>query len=259
LSDWQSPEPGAYDPDHPIALLEMAGEVTGQARAMRAVWAVRSMLAAGANTGALSVAKSYAKAHKLISAGDFDSLVREHRAESGPADTGKPSASTLLVELAQSKFTFGLGDQGETFAVPVTGPKVVSMLRGGRTSLRALLAREFYAVTSKAASQSALSDALTIIEGLAQETEETRLYLRAAQYQGSLWLDLGDQTGRAVRVTSRGWTVEDVPPVLFKRTSLTGALPEPKRGGSIDDLWSWLNVTEADRPLVASRGPGAAG
>ena len=76
--------------------------------------------------------------------------------------------------------------------------------------------------------------------------------MRCAEHDGTLWLDLADQTGRAVHVTRRGWSVEDEPPVLFKRTSLTSPLPEPARGGKLDDLWKWLNVKEDDRPLVAA-------
>ena len=49
-----------------------------------------------------------------------------------------------------------------------------------------------------------------------------------------------------------GWTVEDTPPVLFKRTALMASLPEPEQGGDLDELWRWLNVTKEDRPLVAA-------
>ncbi len=45
------------------------------------------------------------------------------------------SAATLLVELAQKSYEFGVSDTGESYAVPVSGPKVVLSLRGGRTSL----------------------------------------------------------------------------------------------------------------------------
>ncbi len=63
-------------------------------------------------------------------------------------------------------------------------------------------------------------------------------------------MDLGDQTGRAIKVTSTGWTVEPEAPVLFKRTALTAALPEPIAGGDLKYLWELLNAAEPDRPLV---------
>jgi hypothetical protein len=251
--DWQDPDPTAYDPDNPLALLEKAAIAPVSERAMRAAWAVNSMLAAGPNATALTVAKDYVKRHKLIAAADFDSLVRESRAENGtgPGSDVK-SASTVLVDLARERYTFGISDTGDPFAVPVDGPKVVAMLRGGKTSLRAMMAREYFTLTGRAATQQALADALMVVEGIAQDTDESRLYLRTAQHQGALWLDLGDHTGRVVRITANGWTVEDSSPVLFRRTALTGVLPEPKRGDDLGGLWDWLNVTPDDRSLVAA-------
>lgn len=246
-------EAPGYDPANPLGLLEKAAAAEPGRRAMAAVQAIRTMVAVGADAGVMTVARDYVKRARLIGAGDFDRLVRESNAADGHA--GEPdakSASTVLVDLAQERFTFGVADTGEPFAVPNDGPKVVAMLRGGKTSLRALLAREYFAITHRAPAQQALADALLVLEGMAQEGPESALYMRAAQHEGALWLDLGDHTGRAGRITARGWTIEDSAPVLFKRTALTGPLPEPARGGSISDLWGWLNVAEDDRPLVAA-------
>jgi hypothetical protein len=249
--EWQDPNPAAYDPGNPLELLVIAAGKEGAERAMGAVWAVGSMLAAGANFTALTVARQFVKQEKLLNVADFDQLVRESRAASGQQnETDVKSASTMLVELAQQRYSFGVSDTGEPFAVPHEGPKVVAMLRGGKTSLRALMARQYFSVTGRAATQQALADALMVVEGIAQEGDETRLYLRTAQYEGALWLDLGDHAGRAVRITPHGWTVEEQAPVLFRRTALTGVLPEPKRGGDVARLWDWLNVAKDDRALV---------
>lgn len=243
-----------YDPASPLAFLEKAATAEEHDRAPLAVRAVRAMLAAGADAGILAEARACVKRTKPLDVASFDALVREFREANG-GETGlaeAQSVATKLVELAQEFYTFGVSDTGEPFAVPKDGPKVVAMLRGGRTSLRALLAREHFARTGRAPTQQALADALLVIEGIAQDASESKLYLRAAQHAGELWLDLGDHSGRAVRITAAGWTVEDCPPVLFKRTTLTGPLPEPQPGGSLDDLWDWLNVAAADRPLVAA-------
>ncbi|MEO8694808.1 MAG: ATP-binding protein [Acidimicrobiales bacterium] len=164
---------------------------------------------------------------------------------------GRKSASTVIVDLAESMYRFGLSDAGETFAVPRSGAKVVVLLRGGRQSLRAQLAREYFRRTGKAAPQQALADALMVIEGIAQESDEEHvLHLRVARYADALWLDLADATGRAIRITAAGWTIEDKAPVLFKRTALNAALPTPIKGGSLDVLWLMLNVELDDRPLI---------
>lgn len=162
------------------------------------------------------------------------------------------SAATLLVELATERYAFCTSDGGEPFAVPRQGPMVVQMLRGGKTSLRSQLARTYFTRYGRVAAQQALADALAVVDGIAQDNPEQRLALRVAGHDGDLWLDMGDPTGRAIRITGTGWTVADRPPVLFKRTALNGSLPEPQPDGDLGELWRWLNVTAEDRPLVAA-------
>ncbi len=164
----------------------------------------------------------------------------------------RKSAATLLVEIATELYEFGVSDAGEAFGIPRSGPRVVRLLRGGKTSLRGQLAREFLTRTGKATGQQALADALLVVEGIAQDDEERQLALRVAQHDGALWLDLGDPTGRAVRITGDGWQVQPAAPVLFKRTALNAALPEPVGGGDLAELWTWLNVAPEDRPLLAA-------
>lgn len=162
------------------------------------------------------------------------------------------SASTRLVQIAEELYEFGVSDSGETFGVPRAGPKVLRLLRGGKTSLRAQLTREYFRRYGRAAPAQALADALLVVEGIAQDSDEQTLHLRVAERDGVIWLDLGDATGRAVAITETGWTMQPSPPVLFKRTALMSVLPEPVHGADLADLWVWLNVTEADQPLVAA-------
>ncbi|TPN41385.1 hypothetical protein [Mesorhizobium sp. B1-1-6] len=164
----------------------------------------------------------------------------------------KASAATVLVKIAEELYDLGISVEGEPFGVPRSGAKVVQMLRGGKMSLRSQLSREYFRRTRRAAPQQALADALLVLEGIAQENEPQVLHIRVARCAEAQWLDLGDGTGRAVVVTSDGWSVEDHVPVLFKRTEVTAALPEPVRGGSLDELWDWLNVPDEDKPLVAA-------
>jgi hypothetical protein len=244
-----------HDPDDPLAPVEKAIAAAGSDDLIpgKVFAAVEAMARHGMDGATRATVRAYLKKRRLMTFAEFDRLVRDCQpAAATHADPDAKSASTLLADLAQERYTFGVTDSGDPFAVPVSGPRVVAMLRGGKTSLRAMLAREYYARTGRAAAQQALADALLVLEGIAQDAEESQLYLRCAQHHGALWLDLGDPAGRAVRVTSRGWTIEDGAPVLFRRTVLTGPLPEPERGGRIGDLWRWLNVAAPDRPLVAA-------
>lgn len=163
---------------------------------------------------------------------------------------GQQSASTQLVEIALELYEFGVSTDGETYAIPSEGPRVLRMLRGGKTSLRAQLAREYFTRYRKAASQAALADALAVVQGFAEGEDEAEVFIRVGKQGEALWLDLGDATGRAIRVTGRGWSLAESSPMLFKRTAVTAVLPEPESGTDIAELWQWLNVTAEDRPLV---------
>src|SRR5690242_16494509 len=100
---------------------------------------------------------------------------------------------------------------------------------------------------SKAPSQQSLADVLCVIEGIAMNGMPVPLYQRVASSETGWWLDLGDASGDAVRVSAEGWRIS-LPPVRFRRTVLTSALPRPVPGGHLDELWSLLNVSERDRP-----------
>lgn len=175
-------------------------------------------------------------------------------AEDEEAGQGKDdrTAADILVDIAESLYDFGVTDDGDTYALPKSGPRVVLLLRGGKTSLRAQLAREYRRKMRRVAPQQALASALLCIEGMAQEEEPATLHQRVARHGDDLWLDLGDQTGRAIRITANGWNVSATTPVLFRRTALTAALPVPNKDGQLSELWGWLNVADDDRPLIAA-------
>jgi hypothetical protein len=166
------------------------------------------------------------------------------------SESGKKSASTLLVELALERYEFGCTEDGQPFAVK-PGGHVVRMLRGGKNSLRAELSQAYYRLHGKAAPQQALADALLVLEGEALDSDPSQVHLRVASAAGAIWLDLGNAAEAVVRIDAGDWwIVEADVPVLFQRTALTGAMPAPQHGGDLDLLWEQLNVAEADRPLV---------
>jgi hypothetical protein len=98
--------------------------------------------------------------------------------------------------------------------------------------------------------QQALADALLVLEGWARTTNPTPVHLRVADHGSHTYIDMGDADEKAIRIGPDGWSLVDAAPVLFYRTRLTGALPEPVRGGSLDSLWGIVNIAEEDRPLV---------
>jgi hypothetical protein len=162
-----------------------------------------------------------------------------------------PSAATKLARIAQERYTFGVSDTGEPYALPLDGPRIVKMLRGAG-SLRAELAAAFLTDFGNPPPQQALADALMALEGLALAAEAKPLALRVADSHGALWLDLGDGTGELVRIAPEGWEIVSEAPVLHRRTALTAALPRPAIGGNLSALWSLLNIAAADRPVLVA-------
>ena len=164
---------------------------------MRAVWAVSSMLAAGAERRSRDRGPGLREAaHGSWPPPTSTAWLRESQAGDDGA-AGEPdvkSAATMLVELAQEHYTFGVSDTGEPFALPQRrARRVVAMLRGGKTSLRALLAREYFTRTGRAADAAGASRRATGDRGHRPGGgRDPRLYLRTAQHEGALWLDLGD-------------------------------------------------------------------
>lgn len=180
-----------------------------------------------------------------------DDLVAQH-APDAPEEP-KKSTATRLVEMAEADYDLGCTEDGEAYGVPKVAPYIVRTLRGGRQSLRAELAHAYFAKFGAAPSQSALADAITVCEGKAQQEEPDTLHLRVARHGRDLVLDLGDATGGAVVINPTGWRVTENPPVMFRRTALTGALPRPIGGASLEGvLWPAFNVAARYRPLVAA-------
>lgn len=181
-------------------------------------------------------------------AAELDTVIDLVIAES-VEDQPKKSAAAILVELAQQRYRFGVTDAGEPFAV--TDGHLVRMLRGGRTSLRAELAKAYRTATGRVPAQQALADAMLVLEGEAQDADPSEVHLRVAEAGGAVWVDLGDAAETAVKITADGWDVVTTGvPVLFRRTALTGQLPMPERGGDLAELWDLVNVAAGDRPLV---------
>ncbi|HEY6595937.1 MAG TPA: hypothetical protein VI011_17820 [Asanoa sp.] len=168
----------------------------------------------------------------------------------------KTSAATVLIKLAEERYRLGMMTTGDAFGVPVDGSNVARLLRGGRRSLKAELAAAYYAKHQAAAPGQALTDALLVLEGKAQNMMPTDVALRIATTDdGEVVLDLGGDDGRAVVIGPAGWQVVTTSPVLFRRTRATLPLPVPVRAvgamhAGLGRLRQLLNIHDGEWPLV---------
>ncbi len=169
----------------------------------------------------------------------------------GTVEAGKPkrekSQAQELVALAHEMFELGITTEGRPFVVPRRGPRVAQWMRGG--SFVGKLAVGLHQRTGMVCSSNARGDALHLLTAQAESADRVELTQRVARHGEDLVLDLGDDTGRVVVITPGGWMIEDRSPVLFARSLQTLALPTPVRGGSLDALWSTVNVAPASREL----------
>jgi len=119
---------------------------------------------------------------------------------------------------------------------------------------RLWLSGYFYRKTGKAIVNQALEDAVRTLEARAvNEGAMRRWFLRVGEASGKLYLDLGDETWRAVEITPIGWRVIDKPPVKFLRSQATRPLPAPEAGSLIEEMRRFLNVkSEGDFKLIVA-------
>ncbi|MDP9430404.1 MAG: ATP-binding protein [Actinomycetota bacterium] len=169
----------------------------------------------------------------------------------GKGGKGKASQATVLAGMALARYDIRADPTGTVYALPKDGPHIARPLRGGGgSSLRSELSKLHRRRWGNVPTQSALTDAITSLEGEAADAEPVEMHLRVAEHDGALWLDLADDKGRAVRIDATGWEVVDHPPVWFRRTAVTQPLPMPEQGGSFDPLWELVNVDPDGRVLV---------
>jgi hypothetical protein len=157
-----------------------------------------------------------------------------------------PSIATQLVRLAITNGAeFWKTPEEEPYAtIPNGGGHLENhLLRSKR--VRQWLSELLFRATGKVAKGSATLDAITVLEGKAVFGQTVHpVFTRLAEHNGKIYLDLGDDTWRAVEIDSRGWRVipSDMVPVRFRRAKGILPLPPPRRGGSLEDLRRILNV-----------------
>jgi hypothetical protein len=244
-----------------IAILELRrvrDRVEGEAeRFLAASVIVAAAVRQQAAEADLIAMKREAQTLGLMTFGEFEQVVWETRRQAGDvhgeigSEARGLSQATRLANLANRMYHFGVTRSGDAFAVPRWGGYVARMLRGGRPALRPELASAMFDAEGTVPNGTAMKDAMTVLEGQAQQADPVDLALRTARVPDGLLLDLGDLAGRTVIVTPDGWEIIDRSPVLFRRTAATLPLPDPVGGNNLDDtLFTILNITPTNRPLM---------
>jgi hypothetical protein len=177
----------------------------------------------------------------------------DERAKQGqPRRRRSRTQTDVLIELAGDADLFHAPD-GTGFAdLNINGHRETWAIRA--KGFRRWLARSFFKTTGGAPSSEALQSALNVIEAKAHfDGPERIVHVRVGGLDGKLYLDLGEESWRAIEINAAGWRVIDAPPVRFRRAAGMQALPVPMSGGSIEGLRRFLNVrSDADFVLVVA-------
>jgi hypothetical protein len=113
------------------------------------------------------------------------------------------------------------------------------------------LLRTYYCAIGESPGNQALRAAQDLFEARALfDGEEHPVHLRVAEHEGRLYLDLCDRAWRAIEIDADGWRVVDRPPARFRRTRGAQPLPEPARGGSLEELRPFFNVDHHGWTLI---------
>ena len=109
-----------------------------------------------------------------------------------------------------------------------------------RAWLRAL-SRKVYGKVARAQN---LGDVIETLEGEAHDAPAQPVFIRLAEYDGKIYLDLGDPAWRVVEIDAEGWRILEKSPVHFRRPKGLLRLPDPVQGGSVKLLRPFVNIKD---------------
>lgn len=96
-------------------------------------------------------------------------------------------------------------------------------------------------------SSQAINAVVALLEGIAlYDGEEYGLFVRKAEHDGKIYVDIGDETWRVIEISKDGWQIIEDSPVRFYRPASLLPLPIPEAGGNIGDFRQIVNIAEED-------------
>jgi hypothetical protein len=156
-------------------------------------------------------------------------------------ETERQTQADMLLDLAASAELFHTGDKTAYADISISDHRETWPVRS--KGFRRWLGRAFYIAHHGAPNSEALQSAIAVIEAKAHyDAPERAIYLRVGEHGGNLYIDLADETWRAIEIDQAGWRIVADPPVRFRRAAGMLPLPEPVSGGSLDQLRALLNV-----------------
>jgi hypothetical protein len=173
--------------------------------------------------------------------------------DNGHKTRSEPRAIDGLLRIAEEARVFRVADGRPVAQVQVEGRREIYALHSAE--FRNWLIDRYRAAGGKPPSKWSLRRVTESLEASARFDAATpSLFVRVgceAAIQGSpIYIDLGDETGRAVAVDATGWKVVERPNVAFQRPDGLLPMPVPSRDGSIELLRPYVNLNDRDFRLL---------
>jgi hypothetical protein len=178
---------------------------------------------------------------------------RQREAERKDHDAKHGKQADVLISLACKRAEFWHAIDNTAFAdIRVKNHRETWPLRSRNFKL--WLAQQYYEYCQSAANSDALQNALNVLEAKARfDGPEREVYVRVANANGKIIIDLGTGDWSAIEIDADGWRIVAEPDVRFRRSKGMLPLPVPKSDGNINALRPYLNVkTDEDFALVVA-------
>jgi hypothetical protein len=161
----------------------------------------------------------------------------------------KANQSALLVNFTNDAELFTSQNDEPFISINVNGH--IENWEVDSKTFKDWLGRRFYQTYGNGASENAVKEALSTLSGKAKFDGETKqVFVRRAEFEGAIYLDLVNDDWKVIKITSDGWEIISDCPVKFRRTRGMKSLPLPEKGGSLNDLDKFLNIYDDDLKLV---------
>ena len=194
---------------------------------------------------ALAVGLEEKEARATIKSGLTAGMAQPRTADEPKPEEKKRTVAEMLVDLVPDDILFHDAD-GKAYAdIEIYGHRETWAIRS--KAFKSHLSFQLFKEHNRTPASQSLQDALGTIEGKALFMgPERSVNVRIGEHDRSVYLDLGRPDWSAVEITAEGWRVVTNPAIRFWRPAGMRPLPEPEHGGSVDHLYSLLNLTSDD-------------
>jgi hypothetical protein len=173
--------------------------------------------------------------------------------DTGHKARSEPRAIDGLLRVAENARVFRVADGRPVAQVQVDGRREIYGLHSAE--FRNWLIDRYRAASGKPPSKWSLRRVTESLEASARfDAGVPSLFIRvgceAAVKGSTVYIDLGDETGRVIAIDASGWRIVERPNVPFQRPDGFLPMPVPSRDGSIELLRPYVNLSDRDFRLL---------